>query len=82
MKNCFKTPCFCLTCCLVKTLQIPVFLAGLLWELEALKVKKTPGHLRYILSSLSKQHRKKKICSPHSQKKKSVNSSVLDDFRP
>ena len=27
------------TCCLVKTLQIPVFLAGLLWELEVAKIK-------------------------------------------
>ena len=57
MKNCFKTSCY-FACCLVKTLQIPLFLAGLLWELEVIQVKKTPVFTMHVKLLVEKTSQK------------------------
>jgi len=44
-----------------KTLQIPVFLAGLLWELEVIQVKKTPvlmTHFKLLVEENIAKNRK------------------------
>ena len=62
--------------CLVKTLQIPVFLEGLLWELEVIKVKKTlvfTIHFKRLVTKTSQ----KTVFSTRSSNN-TVNSGVLD----
>ena len=49
-----QTSCL-FTCCLVKTLQIPVFLAGLLWELQVVKIKQTPIHFEPLVEKTSQK---------------------------
>ena len=67
-------------CCLVKTLQIPVLLAGLLWELEVIQVKKTPVFTIHFKLLVEKPSRKT-MFSTHLLKN-TVNSGVLDEFCP
>ena len=79
MKKCFKA-LFFVACCLVKILQIPVFLAGLLWELEVVQLKKTPvftGHVKFLVEKTLQ----KNVFSTHSLKNH-VNSRGLDEFCP
>ena len=62
--------------CLVKTLQIPVFLDGLRKELEVIKVKKTlifTIHFKRLVKKTSQNT----MVSTHSLKN-TVNSGVLD----
>ena len=67
-------------CCLVKTLQIPVLLARLLWELEVIQVKKTPVFTIHFKLLVEKPSRKT-MFSTHSLKN-TVNSGVLDELCP
>ena len=67
MKNCFRASLF-VARCLAKILQIPVFLAGLLWELEVIQVKKTPVFARHVLSLSKKNISKSSVFYAFTQK--------------
>ena len=75
----FQNIFFFFAWCLVKTLQIPVFLAGLLWELKVIQVKKTPVFTRHFKLLVEKTSQK--VFSTHSLKN-TVNSGVLDECCP
>ena len=55
-------------CCLVKTLQIPLLLAGLLWELEVIRVEKTPVFTRHFKLLVDKIIAKKTVFYAFTQK--------------
>ena len=64
--NCYKTS-FVFARCLVKTLQILVFLAGLPWNREVIQVKKTPVFTRHFKLLVEKTLQKNIVFYIHSE---------------
>ena len=60
VKNCFKTLCCITVTCFARPLQISMFLVGLLWKLEVIKVNKTPIFTIHFKPLLDTRSQKKK----------------------